>query len=223
MPTWTTVNRVQRGLSDEDQAILADVGITLFDLVRDASAIVETDLEPLYWSFPDVTGADGQTILTPVYVQNIVALKAISLGKMSVGQLSEINPQDDGAQQTYEARYLARVNDLRTNAANIPVVRVTGEAMTFGTDPLGDNEYKYNPQSIGLAGFEVIPESVRVTGYQNGIDFDSRLSVRDRGWLFVRYDSAIVDATTVSYDFTYRKQREKAKAIRFDSTELIPS
>lgn len=224
MPTWTTSARVTpRLLTTADVALLTGLGITVASLITDASAIAETDLEPMYWPFPDVTGGEGQTILTPLYIQDAVALKAASLGRIALGVMSEIAPSEDNPTLNYGQLYMSKITALRREVAQIPLVRVAAEAMTFGTGPLDDDQYKFNPQSIGLAGFEVIPESVRMASYQYGVDFRVEVSTKDRGWLFIRMNSAIVDTNTVSYDFTYRKGREKAKAIRFDSAELIPS
>lgn len=214
MPVWTTAIRVQRGLSGADEA---DLTTPLETFITDASALAQADLDPIYWAFPAVT----QTPATPLFIQQLVADKVISMARMELGQVSELNPEQNPEGWSYAQRYESAIAALRTGTAMIPQETITAEAMTFGTDPYDDNEHAFNPGALSLDGFEVIPESVRVTGYEFGHDFTARFNEHNRSWVFVRYSGAIVDATTVTYKISYRKAREKGKTPKHDTSEML--
>jgi hypothetical protein len=209
---WTTTTKATRYYPTADTGSLVTA---IASLITEASAIVHGDLSEVYWGFPDVT----DTPATPDIIADVTAMK---VGILAQTELGNLNRQDVVGEQLrwLIGHYQTMIDGLRDGERNVPQVTVSAEAMTFGTDPLDDNEYAFDPGALGLDGFEVVPESVRVSGFEYGFDFDVRFNEHNRSWVLVRHDSGIVDTTEVTYKISYRKPREKAKTPRNDTAEI---
>lgn len=195
MSTYCTDAQVNRWLP-------ANHGLTLTTYKTDAAALVDSRLSPRYWvPFPDVTA----TPATPVEIQLPASLLTAWLALLALNPTRRAN--DDGSQEVrlYERaeRLLAAIMDPDPDTAQTAQVQVTAEAMTFGTDPLDDDEYK-----LAASPKTVIPASAVISGYEYGVDFAITYKVENRGWILTRLTAEIVDAMTVSYLYSYLKQTE---------------
>jgi hypothetical protein len=191
---YTTTTQVKRWLpSNYSSTTLPDS--TISSIIRERSAYVDDSL-PRYWEFNSVTDSPA----TPKLIQEIttwlVAHECLHILGMS-------DRFGEGS-LTWRLREWAedRLEKLRRGELRISPETKT-ETMTFGTDPLDDDEFL-----TGIAPKEIIPQSIQISGYELDEDFQAYYSHANRGWIIRRLTSDITDGTSVTYDWTYLKQRE---------------
>jgi len=176
-------------------------GLTLAAYKTEAAALLDARLSPRYWTpFPDVTA----TPATPVELQTPAAMLTAWLAWLTLGatnRFSDVSPCQFMFEQA--ERLLAAIMDPDPTTPQLSLVQVTDEAMTFGTDPLDDDEYK-----LAASPKTVIPASVTIAGYEYGVDFVVGYKVENRGWVLTRLTAEIVDGHKVSYQYSYLKQVE---------------
>lgn len=215
MATLTATAYVTPMLPTNYAAGLTAQGTTLAAQIDIASGIFIGDIQALYWTPPDVSN----TPATPVAVQRTVAILTAHLVHQILGRANEIPDVENPQSQNYLAQYTYKVNQLTginqpdgRATAVIPRIRITGEAMTFGTAPLDSDQYLFAANVPD--GFEVVEGSVQVSGYERGEgrDFLVYFSAENRGWILERIDAGIVDTTTVAYDISFLRARETERA-----------
>lgn len=207
MADYTTKAIALRGTPTGTEALLVDEGVTVETLVTEASEQFAADVQPRYWPFPAVDA----TYPTPTYVQVCVGHLARHKVLHILGRENEMEITEDPNSLNSLAQYTRMKDALMTDPpqAQIPEVVITAELMSFpGVDPLHSDHYIFDPASMGLEGFEVIEESVKVAGMQWKADFDVCFSQPDRAWLFVRNNAAIVNETPVTYRISFLRRRE---------------
>lgn len=213
MAIWTTETKANRYFPTADTGSLVTAVATL---ITQASDLVAADLAEVYWPFPNVS----QTPATPEVIQDLTAMRVGLLAHAELGTNNRFGAEADSFVRLDNA-YRALKKELRERSTVIPQVTISAEVLAFGTAPYDDNEHAFNPGALGLDGFEVIPETVRVSGYEYGHDFTARFNEHNRAWVFLRYTNNIANGATVTYKISYLKPREKGKAPALDSTEMI--
>lgn len=206
MADLTTPAMTLRGMPSGTEALLVSAGTSIADLVTEASEVFAADVQPRYWPFTGVT----DDIPTPIYVQKAVAYLARSYAYEILGRANEMELADEGSSTNTMGHYLRMKAELMADppGAQIPEIIVVDEVLTFGTDPLTADQHRFNPEDLNMEGFEVIPESVEITGKQHTVDFDTDFSKKDRAWLLTRCDDTIVDGDTVTYRISFLRRRE---------------
>lgn len=184
------------------------------DHIAYGSDMVASGFAPRYWHLPDVTDTPG----TPWPARDLAARFAAFRVRNIIG----IANRHNDASYTMSL-YEGAMAELALYATDppqrqLPLVLVTGETMsTMGDGPLADDEYLF-----ACAPKSVIPESVTIATYQNGLDFTVYYSELNRGWLLKRLNSAITTSTEVSYSYSYLKQREvDASRVSSGSVKIV--
>lgn len=226
MASWTTTARVARYLPTNYATYLTT---PLASLITQASDIAYGDLSPRYWPFQSA-GSDPDC---PEIIQATVAYLAAHLARLELGRSNELTVGDNQEASNLLMLYHDRVERLKSEdnekRIQVPLLTISGEPMTFGTSPHYSYQHKLTPgaddegdwASIGLTGFEVIPESVQIAGYKNGVDFAAKFYPEFRCWMLDRYNGSIVDDTTVSYDVDMMRRREISKPESRYSIEMV--
>lgn len=167
-----------------------------------------------YWQIHDVTDTPSTPYLVRKAATYYAAAELHAL-------LDAVNISSAGLAAQYEARADAIMNPIADGSRTLPPVTKSAEALAFGTH---DAEYP-DDHKFTIAPRRVIPESVQIATYQYGVDYGVYYSVGHRAWMLRRYDGAITGGeggSTVTYDFTYLRDREVAtsnfKVTRFLAT-----
>lgn len=189
-------------VTDITNALVTGHGLTADEqaaIVADASAWTDAALCARYWHFPAITDSPA----TPGIVKQITRQYGLWVAwTQYLGGSNRLNP---GGADLYRQQAEEMVAGLMAIPPQyqIPPETVTDEEMTFGTSPLESDEWLFS-----IAPYDIKPESVRVSGYEWGSDFQVYRSLRYRGWVFRTLNSAITDASTVTYEYTYTRRTE---------------
>ncbi len=167
----------------------------LAGFVTRASSWVDSILGSIY-NVP--LPAYGATPATPGHIREITSRLAAYMGLCAEGVTNRLDDASFVVILKNEA-----LDELREYVGEEPIARlpsetITGEAMTFGTDPAQDDEWEFTHGTR-----RINPATVEVSGYENGKDFKVHYDAPMRGWVLTRLTSDIADATTVSYEYTY--------------------
>ena len=227
MPTWTTTAKVTRYLPTNYATYLTT---SLANLIDQASEITYGDLSPRYWAFPDATDTPD----TPEIIQVTVAYLAAHLARLELGRANEIELVAEGTANNLLALYHDRIQRLKAEDAaeriQVPLETISGEPLVLGTSPYASYQHIFAPGTdvegtwtpVGLEGFEVLPESVVVSGYKQGSDYAAKFYPEFRAWMFDRYNGALVDDVQItSYQIDYLKRREISKPETRYGIELV--
>jgi hypothetical protein len=215
MAVYTTSAKVQEHLDSDwvgsGSGQVSTAQIT--SAIADATEFVQAEL-PNYWPFPDVAA----TPATPLPIQRITAMWAAAICYQMLHMSNHLD--DDSAAVTLKARCLEDLKRLREGEAVLQRETISAEAIDWGDD---------DPVDAGLhlltktTNMDVIRESVTITGYELGVDFDVRFDPRYRGWVLIRINSAITDGeggSTVTYDCTYIRLLREVDAPRIHSIRM---
>lgn len=189
-------------------------GISSFTaIVSGASALVDSDLSSRYWPFPDVTA----TPATPIVIQQLASLYGAWLSYAQIGATGRMDGPSPGDRFLDQARTLAKDLMIEPIKGKVPPVVVTSETMTgLGSSPLDADQYKF-----ACAPRDVIPESVVIATYQNGVDFYVSYSAINRGWILTRMTGSITSSKTVSYEYTFIRHHEVDLPVGVGSGKII--
>lgn len=217
MSTWCTPEQAGRSLPEGYATLLTSKGTSIEDLITEASDECESALSPRYWPFPDVDG--DAPFVTPTIVQVAVSYLAQHKANEVIGAYNNVDFDDNTNLVSPYSHYLQRVNGLMMDTdgpfrLQIPTVSVTEEADFSESD-----DYELSPSVPG--GYDIIDESVEITGFSYGDDFEVNFSKELRGWVVTRLTDDIADDASVTYSLSYLRQREVDKPARRRGGVLI--
>ena len=216
MATYTTSAKVQQHIDSSwvgdgtGQVSTSDIT----SAIADASEFVQSEL-PNYWPFPDASA----TPATPLPIQRIAAMWAAAICYDMLHMAN--HDEDDSAAVKLKTRAKADLAALREGDAVLMRETIADEVIDWG-----DND----PVDAGIhlltktTNMDVIPASVTISGYENGVDFGVRIDKRYRGWVLVQLNSAITEGEgedTVTYDCTYLRTRREVATPRVTNTRLV--
>jgi len=195
-----------------DYTLLADVQSVLPDgysttVLPDATVNTKitawsgfvNDALPRYWAFNDTT----DTPTTPKSIREITTWLTAWECMRILGTADLFN--EDGLTDKLKTDAMALLEQIREGEIRISRETTTDANIAFGTAPVDAGLYKFS-----VAPKEVERDSVTISGYELGVDFDAEYDERYRGWVLKRFNSAISDGDddSVTFDWSYLKQRE---------------
>jgi hypothetical protein len=170
-----------------------------------ASRIVDAAIGDIYWPFNAITDSTNPT---PPFIQEMTIYRAIPICYEKLWIAGRANPADDAYVQHCLAMFREAVTDLREGRAIIPTGTTSSETISWGAEPLDDDEHKF-----AASPKFVIPASVVCTGMIWGEDFDVRYDQRVRGSILLKMsdfknESGTEVLTIASYDWSYKRVME---------------
>jgi len=189
-----------------NQTTLPDATITA--AVLDMSRIIDTDLQDQFFAF----NAIGGTPATPSAIEQFciwrTAVRCYEI--LSVSGLFDPKSWVEKYMGWYERGPDGNggVVALRLGKIKIPTETTSSEAISWGAEPLGDNQHKF-----AAAPKYVIPRSVAITGMVWGVDFTVHYDSRYRGSILTKLGDFVNEAgatvsTIASYDWSYYRNFE---------------
>jgi hypothetical protein len=190
-PVYTTEADVTVNMPDDWDDALSHLDITA--AIATASRMADAAFSTC-WKFNDITA----TIKPPAIVQEYTrqrarALLMIELRTSNADTNESMSGEFDEAADRIAKRFQSGID-------SIPEDTVTDETISWGSNTWYPDEHVFS-----VAPRDVIPGSVRITGYRNGIDFQCQYRHDIRAWTMSGRGS-LGASTKVSYEFSHYRR-----------------
>lgn len=186
-------------------SLLANADIDAY--ILDASREIDARLRDMYWPFNSITG----TPATPAMIEHLCIMRSTIMCYDELTIAGHV-PGPDGFMSHLWTRYLDDIQKIIDGKTVIPTETTSTETISWGAEPLDDDEHLF-----ACSPKYVIPESVVITGLENGLDFAVLYKGENRGSILKKLSDFKNEAgttltTIASYDWSYKRYFENQPA-----------